>query len=206
VIWEWGALIGLIRWRIAAAGAGTRSALAKLDWSRVAIRILDPARYQRSADTFFTPDKPTTPRKKKLSPEARKRQLEHDRRMAEQQAAKRAKKAAARAAQREIGRLAKTTQPGKRAKARKKKLAAKQIKAMRPPAREAVAEAGRIAFEEYQKTPEYAAKVERDRAKLATKLKTHLQAWAEKQDGLREDRDRLRKRWRERLLGQRTEP
>ena len=67
--------------------------------------------------------------------------------------------------------------------------------------------ARRAAFEEYRKTPEYFDKVQRQKGKnlqkqaeIAAKKKTHLEAWAERQEGLREDRRALKEKWRRTLL------
>lgn len=67
----------------------------------------------------------------------------------------------------------------------------------------AKAKAARAAFEDYKKSPDYAEKLACEKAEIAVKTKSHLQAWAEKQPGLREKREKLLQRWKSKLLGYR---
>ena len=66
--------------------------------------------------------------------------------------------------------------------------------------RKAKAEARRATFEEYMKTPEYAAKQAREAARPTAIKKSHLQVWVEEETGLCSDRESLRSQWREKLL------
>lgn len=181
--------------------------MAKFDWSRVNLRFLDPARFNPTRDFFLAPDKPATPNqnnpKKKSKPATKQKQIRHEARMAEQRAGLLKSKAAKRSAQLERQRLENTAKATKQAEAKKQKAEAKQRKEAKALARKAAAEARRAAFAEYQKTPEYAAEVEYERARMAAKKKSHLQAWVERQTGLTVDREALRQRWREGLLTKR---
>lgn len=85
-------------------------------------------------------------------------------------------------------------------KAKEQRAAAAEKKLIKKAEQAAKAEARRAAFAEYQKTPEYAAKVAREEAKMAAKKKSHLQVWIEEKTGLSADRQSLRQRWRDRLL------
>lgn len=58
----------------------------------------------------------------------------------------------------------------------------------------------RVAFEEYQKTPEYAEEIARKQAAMNAKKKSHLQDWVEKRTNLNQDRHALSELWRKQLL------
>lgn len=88
----------------------------------------------------------------------------------------------------------------KRALANQQKKAAAEKRRIQELDRKAKADARRAAFEEYQKTPAYAAKLARAAAKIAAMKKTHLQVWIEEETNLRADRITLREKWRARLL------
>lgn len=179
--------------------------LTKLDWSRASERSLDPARYQRRED-FLTPDQPTKskPKKRKApkspSPAQLRKQAAHNERMKAIQEEKKRKRAAAKAL--EASRQAENAaaKAERRAHAKQQQKAAAEKKRLKEAERKAKAEARRAAFEEYQKTPEYAAKLAREAAKMAAKKKSHLQFWIEQETGLNADRESLREQWRYRLL------
>ena len=171
--------------------------MTKLIWPRAALRIFDPARYQ-GRDDFDTPDGQNSPNRKNLTPAARQRWAEDENRRAERRAVQKAKDAVARAAHLETVRLAKAA----KAEKQRAKVEARQRKVEMSRANMARAKRKRVAVEEYQKTPEYAAKLERERANMAAMTKTHLEVWTEGQEGLKEDRASLLQRWKDRLLGQ----
>jgi colicin import membrane protein len=184
--------------------------MAKLDWSRVSLRVMDPARYQRGADIVLAPDADAPPKKRKV-PRARKkpknpspaqlaRQAEHEARLAQNREARRQKKAAVRAGELERQRLKRLAKEKRRQEARLQQAEAQQRKDEKRAAQKAAAEAKRAAFLEYQKTPEYAAKIARKRAEMEAKKKTHFEAWVDQLVELKGDRESLRQRWKDKLL------
>lgn len=60
------------------------------------------------------------------------------------------------------------------------------------------ANARRLAYTEHHRR--YLAKAESRRAAIASKKKTHLEAWVEDNEGLQTDRANLRRSWRSKLL------
>lgn len=88
----------------------------------------------------------------------------------------------------------------RQALARQQQVAAAEKKRQQAIEQKEREKARRAAFAEYSKTPEYAKKLARERAIMAAKKKSHLQAWVEEKTGLGTDRETLRQRWRERIL------
>lgn len=179
--------------------------MSKLDWSRASERSFDPARYQRR-DDFLTPDQPTKPKPKKRkaqkppTPAQLRKQAAHNARMNAIQEEKKRKKVAAKAVESARQSENAAAKAERRALAKQQQKAAAEKKRVKEAERKAKAEARRAAFEEYQKTPEYAAKLAREAAKMAAKKKSHLQFWIEEETGLSADRASLREQWRDRLL------
>lgn len=179
--------------------------MTKLDWSRASERSLDPARYQRR-DDFLTPDQPTEPKPKKRkaaklsTPLQLRKQTAHNARMMAAKEEKKRRKAAAKALgtarQAEIA----AAKAVRRALAKQQQKTAAEKKRLKEVDRKAEAEARRAAFVEYQKTPEYAATLAHEAAKMAAKKKSHLQFWIEQETGLNADRESLRAQWRDKLL------
>lgn len=172
--------------------------MSKLNWSRASERSLDPARYQRRND-FCTRDQRTysEPMKRKAAKPAQlRKQAEHKARMKVIQEEKKRKKL--KTAQQEA-------EFALRALGRKqKKAAAVKKRRLENVKRKAKIEALRAAYEEYQKTPEYAAKIARERAKMAAKTaakeKSYLELWIKQKTGLGADREFLNEQWRDLLL------
>lgn len=177
--------------------------MAKLDWGKASLRELDPARIQRTAD-FVTPDQVV--KKTKLGKVKRKKAraapskppISHT--------------AAFEAAMRGYLWLKSLGQPeADKAPSAKKRATAKvtakpkpapKVKPKEPrrveKARRTETDAQREARAAHQER--YDAKARKQQAAMAAKKKTHLQAWAEKQDGLRSDRAALHEKWRGLLL------
>jgi hypothetical protein len=184
--------------------------MAKLDWSRVSLRVMDPARYQRGSGIGLAPDADAPQIKKKIprarnkpknpSPAQLARQAQHEARLAQDRKARRQKKAALRAAELEQQRLNRLAKEKRRAEARLQQAEAKRRKEEKRAAQKAAAEAKRAAFREYQKTPQYAAEMALKRAEMEAKKKTHFEAWVDQLVELKGDRETLRQRWKERLL------
>lgn len=182
--------------------------MGKLDWSRVSLRVMDPARYQRTGDIFLTPDA-DVPVKKKVrkrkkpsnpSPAQLARQAKHEARLAQDREARRQKKAALHAAELERQRLKRLAKEKRREETKLQQVEAKRRKDEKRAAQKAAAEAKRAAFLEYQKTPAYAAEMARKRAEMEAKKKTHFEAWVDQLTELKGDRESLRQRWKDRLF------
>lgn len=167
--------------------------MAKLNWSRASERSLDPARYQRQND-FLSPDetvKTGGAKPNRLTPA----QLQA-------RTARKARKKAIKDEKKRVKAAAKVLE----IKRQREKAAAKAKQVTKEKEyHRARAEARRVAFEEYQKTPEYAAEQAEEAAKIAAKKKSHLQFWVEKKTSLSINRETLRKRWRDRLLKRRED-
>lgn len=185
--------------------------MTKLDWSRASERTLDPARVQRS-NVFLPPDsKPKSkPKKRKVSgpptPAQIRKQAAHAERMKAIQDEKKKRKLAAKSAEAERQKLNAAAKTVRAAKTKEQRAAAAEKMRIKKAEQTAMAKTRRAAFAEYQKTPEYAAKVARDEAKMAAKKKSHLQVWIEEKTGLGADRQSLREMWRDRLLGRSRGP
>lgn len=180
--------------------------LSKLDWSRASLRIADPARVQRSEDRFVTSVKPKSKKtKKKMAvgqPTAAQAQRlrAHEIRMTNAKAEKKKKAVEAqfqKANQKVIDAEAKAARRTKSANDQKLALSRKKLKAEK---KKALADERRAAFAEYQKTPEYAKKLENEKKAMAAKMKSHLQVWIEQHTNLDRDREELRKQWRRTLI------
>jgi len=113
---------------------------------------------------------------------------------------KKKRKLAAKAAETERQKLNAAAEAERAAKVKEQRAVAAEKKRIKKAEQAAKAEARRAAFAKYQKTPEYAAKVAREEAKMAAKMKSHLQVWIEEKTNLNADRQSLRQRWRDSLL------
>lgn len=177
--------------------------VSKLDWSRASERTPDPARYQRS-DDFFTPDQTVKRKKRKIakppSPEQLRKKAIEEARQKVLQEKRRQEKALAKAIERERQQKKAAAKAQRRALAKQQQMSAAERKRLKEVERKARAAERRAAFEVYAKTPEYAAKLARESAKMAEKKKTHLQVWVENETDLQSDRASMQQKWRKSLL------
>lgn len=172
--------------------------MSKLDWSRASEPFFDPARVQRR-DDFLPPDQPKHQKVQKrkpaipLTPEQLRKLAAKTARVIERKEEKRRKKVAAKVL--ELERQKKNAA----SKAEQKKANAEK-KRLKEAERQDRVVARKAAFEAYKKTPEYAAKLAREQAKVEAMKKSHLEVWVEQETGLSADRDSLREQWRNSLL------
>lgn len=177
--------------------------MSRLDWSRASQRLLDPARYQRVTD-FVTPDEVVT-----LGVKKRKRTRSANAERAAAAAHNKALIKRRRQKQPEVTTVlkkAKRRSPEeRRALARQQKAAAAEKQRQKGIEQKEREKARRAVFAAYSRSPEYAEKLALEKAAIAAKKKSHLQAWVEEETGLDTDRETLRQRWRVRLLRRSTQ-
>ena len=152
--------------------------MAKLDWGKASQREADPARAQRVHD-FVEPDRVIVS-VTNLTRAERKKIAAEQARLREKARMRKSKAAAARKAP-----------PAKKSTKEIATLLSEEEKRLGSEAKRAA----KVAHQQ-----RYLAKAQRQLAEMSSKLRTHLQAWADKQAGLRDDRVALRQGWRDRLL------
>ena|GEM_PF-6492102 len=163
--------------------------MSRLDWAKGGLYEPDPARAQQYRD-FVEPDRVITVIRD-LTPEE-KRELA--RREARRRQAHRRKRSSAK--------KAKPIKKPALVKAKQKQIDKKPL----TPEESLAAEVRRVARAERRRAAkaalhqQYLSKARRQQAVMAAKKKTHLEAWAEKQQGVRADRESLHRVWRAKLL------
>lgn len=159
--------------------------MSRLDWAKGGLYEPDPARAQQYRD-FVEPDRVITVIRD-LTPEEKRELARREGRR--------------RRAHRRKGPSAKKAQPVKKAAPVKAKQKQIEKKPLTPEEKLAKAwAASRAEARRAAKAEAYLNKVRRQKAAMAAKKKTHLEAWAEKQQGLRADRESLHRVWRAKLL------
>ncbi len=184
--------------------------MSKFNWALASLRLIDPARVQRSDDIFVTPDKTSNSKKKKQAKPPTAAQLQkqrvHQARLEIAAVERGKRKAEAKARNAAKQRLNDEAKAMRKAQAEVERKAGLLRKAEKAAAANARREALRVAFEEYQKTPEYAEEIARKQAAMNAKKKSHLQDWVEKQTKLNQDRRALSELWRKQLLSKEKKP
>lgn len=148
--------------------------MSKLDWSKAGSYEPDPARVQR-VDDFVEPDRIVVSVRDLTAREKKK--------LARQQSRRGKARTKLKAALQRKSQAAKVKLPRREVSEKDKLLAA---------------ESRRIAKAEYHQR--HIAKTRRELAAAAAKKKSHLEAWVEKQSGLRSDRKTLSQVWRAGML------